>query len=121
MLYGQSFLGRHLQIFIGMPDGLYEQTLFRFTGHDGWPSLSALEQTFPRVEHKTAFDLIRLMAMTFMTILRKDWLDLLFVKLDLQWRKARAACICASGSKKNPSCGDHRPKPLARNYSAHLI
>src|SRR5437879_5601232 len=97
-----------------MPHGLYEQTFFRFARHDGRPGLAAFQQAFPRVEHKTGFDLVRLVAVAFIAILRQDWLDLLFVKLDLLGRKARAARICASGSKKSPGCDDRRPKPLAQ-------
>src|SRR5439155_9779969 len=113
LLCGQSFLGWHLQVFIDMPHCLYKQTLFRFARHDGWPRLSALEQGFPRIEHETAFDLVRLMAVAFIAVLRQDWLDLLFIKLDLLGRKVSAARISAGGSRKSPGCDNHCTKPLA--------
>jgi hypothetical protein len=74
-------LRRHLQVFIGVPDCLDEQTLLGIPGRHRRPGIAAGEYRFARIEHETAFDFLRRVAVAFVALLAEDRLDLLDEKL----------------------------------------
>src|SRR5262249_9143315 len=79
----QPLLGRHFEIFVHLANRPDEQTSLWLAWDNRGTALATFEGSVARIEHKTAFYLVRLMAMAFEAIVRQNRLHLLLEKLDL--------------------------------------
>ena len=79
-------LGRHLEIGIRIANCFNQKTLFRIAGDNSWRGIAAFEQTFFGVQQQTAFDLLGLLAMAFVTVINQDGTDFGFEELGLRGR-----------------------------------
>src|SRR5262245_52152769 len=72
LLVGQpAFLRRrHLEVFVLVANRLDESAALGISWHDGWcRGLAAFQESFARIEPQTAFELLGLSAVTFVTTL----------------------------------------------------
>src|SRR5690349_7637459 len=101
LLVGQLSLWRHLEILGVVAHRLHQQALVRRPRNYRRPRFTALQQPFPRVEHKIGFDFIRLVAVAFVAILREDWQYLPLEELQLARRELSRGRGTISSIKEN--------------------
>ena len=96
--------GRHLEVGIGVPHGLYQQTGVGIAGDDGRTGAAALEQSLGRVEPQVAFELFGLLAMALVTVLHEQRPDFGFEKLNLLGSGFSRGRVEGRTSKQESAC-----------------
>ncbi len=98
------FLGRHLEIVVGIRKRLEQKAVAGFAGNEGRPVFAALFPAGARVEREAALGFVFRVAVALIAALREQWPDLLLEEIELLFGGLR-------GSEGNGCRREERQRP----------
>ena len=105
-LFAQLFLGRHLQVRVGVLDRLDQQALGRVAGHDCLARVAASQDGFAGVELEVAFVLF--VAVALVAIVDEQRPNLAFKELDALRRKAGSFRLAKRQRHRGQAANHHK-------------
>ena len=115
---GELFVGRHLQIFVAIANGLHEQTFGGIAGDDGGAGLASFKERGAGVERQPAFGFFRFGAVTLVTFINEQWSYLRFEEFGLMRIQRRRFRGERAGRKRDDDEADGWHKLLHFCFAA---
>jgi len=109
LLVGKFFaLGRHLQVYVGVANGLNQQAIVGFAGNEGRAGISAVPKSFACVQHQTALHLVRVVAVTLVAFVDENGPDAAFEELQIVVREFHGGDRFGCDRRRSRCCRERR-------------